>query len=70
MQPGPVERAILAADWRASVEHPETSPQDVIDEAWAAEIQRRFDDLRAGRSGLVDWSELKAELDADLAARE
>ena len=36
--------------------------EDGVEEAWAAEIERRMADYRAGRMKTVSWSELRAHL--------
>lgn len=41
---------------------PETTFDDNVDEAWAAEIARRMEDYRAGRVNTVSWDELRAHL--------
>ena len=33
-----------------------------VEEAWAAEIERRMDDYRAGRVRTIPWSEVRAKL--------
>ncbi len=63
------DRAVLIADLLDSIEHPQTATQDEIDAAWLTEIRRRSEDLHSGRVEPVAWSEVKAELEADLASR-
>jgi putative addiction module component (TIGR02574 family) len=63
------DRAVLIADLQDSIEHPQTAMQDEIDAAWLTEIRRRSDELHAGRVQPIPWSEVKAELEADLASR-
>lgn len=64
-----VDRAVLVADLLDSIEHPETATQDEIDGAWLTEIRLRSDDLHSGRVQSIAWSDIKAELKADLASR-
>jgi putative addiction module component (TIGR02574 family) len=40
-----------------------------IEQAWAAEIERRCADVDAGRAVLRDWDEVRDEILADLRAR-
>jgi len=40
-----------------------------IEQAWAAEIERRCADVDAGRAILRDWDEVRDEILADLRAR-
>jgi putative addiction module component (TIGR02574 family) len=64
-----VDRAVLIVDLLDSIEHPQTAMQDEIDAAWLSEIRRRSEDLRSGRVEPIAWSQVKAELEADLASR-
>lgn len=41
------------------------SPGD-IDQAWSAEIRRRLDDLRSGRTKPVPWSQVRRRIRAAL----
>ncbi|MEA2339240.1 MAG: putative addiction module component [Thermoanaerobaculia bacterium] len=54
------ERASLAGRLIESLESGPTPPG--VEEAWAAEIERRMADYRAGRVQTVGWSELRARL--------
>jgi putative addiction module component (TIGR02574 family) len=62
--------AVLSDDERATlagllIESLEAGPADAgVDEAWAAEVQRRMADYRAGRVRTIGWSELRARLQA------
>jgi putative addiction module component (TIGR02574 family) len=55
----PVEdRAELAGRLLQSIEEPDEG----VEEAWAAEIERRMEDYRAGRVRTISWSEVRARL--------
>ena len=57
------ERATLAALLIGSLE---SGPADAgVEEAWAAEVERRMADYRAGRVQTVGWSELRERLHRD-----
>lgn len=53
------DRAELAGLLLESIEE---SPDEGVEEAWAAEIERRVADLRAGRAKTIPWSEVRARL--------
>lgn len=53
------DRAELAGMLLESIDEP---PDDGVEEAWAAEIERRMADYRAGRVKTIPWSELRAHL--------
>lgn len=56
----PVEdRAELAGLLLESIEDP---PDEGVEEAWAAEVERRMAEYRAGRVKTIPWSELRAHL--------
>lgn len=55
----PNDRAELAGLLLESIEEP--SDQGV-EEAWAAEIERRMAEFRAGRVKSIPWSEVRARL--------
>ena len=56
----PVEdRAELAGKLLESIEEP---PDEGVEEAWAAEIERRMAEYRAGRVKTIPWSEVRAHL--------
>jgi len=52
------DRAELAGLLLDSLEEPEEG----VEEAWAAEIERRMDDFDAGRAETISWAELRAHL--------
>ena len=54
------DRATLAARLLESLDPSE--PDEGVEEAWDAEIQRRMDDYRAGRAKTIPWSEVRARL--------
>jgi putative addiction module component (TIGR02574 family) len=53
------DRAELAGKLLESIEHP---PDEGVEEAWAAEIERRMAEYRAGRVKTIPWSEVRAHL--------
>jgi putative addiction module component (TIGR02574 family) len=54
------DRATLAARLLESLDR--SKADEGVEEAWAAEIERRMDDYRAGRAKTVSWAELQARL--------
>ena len=55
------ERAELAALLLESIE--DTSRADAgMEESWAAEIEHRMAEYRAGRMGTLSWQDLRAKL--------
>ncbi|MGE0707385.1 MAG: addiction module protein [Planctomycetota bacterium] len=61
------ERAALAAELLASLDE-EPEPQEEVDAAWGAEIQRRLERVRAGEPG-IPWETVRDELRARLKER-
>jgi putative addiction module component (TIGR02574 family) len=55
----PDDRAELAGLLLESIEEP---PDEGVEEAWAAEIEKRMADFRAGRVKTIPWSEVRARL--------
>ena len=53
------DRAELAGMLLESIED---SPDEGVEEAWAAEIERRVTEYRAGRVKTIPWSEVRAYL--------
>ena len=53
------DRAELAGKLLESIEDP---PDEGVEEAWAAEIERRMVEYRAGRVKTIPWSEVRAHL--------
>ena len=64
------DRALVAAELNASLDgsDDDASPEEV-EKAWAEEIMRRAEDVRAGRSQGRDGFEVLAEIRAELAAQ-
>ena len=57
------ERELLALDLALSVEK-----EPGYDEAWAAEIERRIAEVKAGQADLMDWDEAEREIFEDRPA--
>jgi putative addiction module component (TIGR02574 family) len=63
-----LERALkLPAEARAAlagslIDSLDETVDEGAEEAWAAEIARRLDDLRAGRVKLIPWSEARRRI--------
>jgi len=55
----PSDRAELAGLLLESIEDP---VDESVEDAWAAEIERRMADYRAGRVKTIPWSEVRARL--------
>jgi len=55
----PDDRAELAGLLLESIEEP---ADEGVEEAWAAEIERRMAEYRAGRVKTIPWSEVRARL--------
>jgi putative addiction module component (TIGR02574 family) len=55
----PNDRAELAGLLLESIEEP---ADEGVEEAWAAEIERRMAEYRAGRVKTIPWSEVRARL--------
>ena len=55
----PNDRAELAGLLLESIDEP---PDEGVEEAWAAEIEKRMADFRAGRVKTIPWSEVRAQL--------
>jgi putative addiction module component (TIGR02574 family) len=53
------DRAELAGKLLESIEEP---ADEGVEEAWAAEIERRMTDYRAGRVKTIPWAEVRAHL--------
>ena len=53
------DRAELAGRLLESIEDPS---DEGVEQAWAAEIERRMADYRAGRVKTIPWSEVRAHL--------
>jgi putative addiction module component (TIGR02574 family) len=55
----PDDRAELVGLLLESIEEP---ADEGVEEAWAAEIERRMADYRAGRVKTIPWSEVRSRL--------
>ena len=55
----PEDRAELAGLLLESIED---EPDEGVEDAWAAEIERRMADYHAGRVRTIPWSEVRAHL--------
>jgi len=55
----PEDRAELAGLLLESIDGP---ADEGVEEAWAAEIERRMADFRAGKVKTIPWSEVRARL--------
>ena len=53
------DRAELAGKLLESIEEPS---DERVEEEWAAEIERRMSDYRAGKVKTIAWSDLRAHL--------
>ncbi len=53
------DRAELAGKLLESIEEP---ADEGVEEAWAAEIERRIADFRAGKVKTIPWAEVRAQL--------
>lgn len=60
------ERAELAAQLLASLDG---SADDDVEEAWAAEVERRCADLDSGRIATVDWETVRKGIEKDIFGR-
>ena len=56
------ERAELAADLLASLD---SEPDNEVEAAWAAEVERRAREALANPEDDIAWETVRAELDAD-----
>jgi putative addiction module component (TIGR02574 family) len=60
------ERAELAAQLLATLDG---AAEDDVDEAWAAEVERRCADLDAGRVATTDWETVRKRIEKDIFGR-
>lgn len=60
------ERAELASELLASLEG---EPEEEVEAAWAAEIQRRIERIEAGSEKLLPWADVKRRIDRDILGR-
>ena len=60
------ERAELASELLASLEG---EPEEEVEAAWAAEIQRRIERIEAGSEKLLLWDDVKRRIDKEILGR-
>jgi putative addiction module component (TIGR02574 family) len=60
----PDERAWLAAELIASLDEGRDAD---VEAAWAAEIEKRIDEVESGEAETVSWEEARARIRASLA---
>ncbi len=60
------ERADLAAKLLASLDG---ETEEDVDAAWAAEVERRIQDIEAGRAKLVPWEDVERRIEEELRKR-
>lgn len=60
------ERAELAAELLASLDG---EPDEDVEAAWAAEIERRMARIKAGTAKLVPWEDVKNRIEAEILKR-
>jgi len=60
------ERAELASELLASLEG---EPEEEVEAAWAAEIQRRIERIEAGSEKLLPWDDVKRRIDKEILGR-
>ncbi len=63
------ERAEIAARLIESLDADVGADVEGIEEAWAAEIERRCAALDAGKTGTTAWDEVRRQIEADLKRR-
>ena len=60
------ERAELAAELLASLEG---EPEEDVEAAWAAEIERRIARIEAGTEKLLPWEDVKSRIEREILGR-
>jgi putative addiction module component (TIGR02574 family) len=60
------QRADLAAGLLASLDG---EPEDQVEAAWAAEVQRRIDRIEAGTEKLLPWEDVAQRIDKEILGR-
>ena len=63
------DRADIAARLLESLDEPDEASSAEIEQAWAAEIERRCAALDAGETTTTDWSEVQRKIDAEILPR-
>jgi putative addiction module component (TIGR02574 family) len=60
------ERADVAAKLIASLDG---EPDEEVEAAWAAEVERRIQDIEAGRVELVPWQDVERRIQKEILKR-
>ncbi len=60
------ERADVAAKLIASLDG---EPEEDVEAAWTAEIERRIDEIEAGRVELVPWEDVERRIEREILKR-
>jgi len=60
------ERAEIAAQLIASLDG---EPDDDVEAAWAAEVDRRIGEVEAGRAKLVPWDDVERRVEKEILKR-
>ncbi len=60
------DRADIAARLIASLEVAAEESREAVEQAWAAEIERRCDALDAGTATTRNWEDVRRAIEADL----
>ena len=67
MKLGVDERAELAAELLASLDG---EPEEDVEAAWAAEIQRRIERIEAGAEKFIPWDDVKRRIEKEILGGE
>ena len=60
------ERAEIAAQLIASLDG---EPDEDVEAAWAAEVDRRIEEVEAGRARLVPWGDVEHRIEKEILKR-
>ena len=60
------ERAEIAAQLIASLDG---EPDEDVEAAWAAEVDRRIEEVEAGRAKLVPWEDVERRIEKEILKR-
>jgi putative addiction module component (TIGR02574 family) len=60
------ERAEIAAQLITSLDG---EPEEDVEAAWAAEVDRRIEDVEAGRAKLVPWGDVERRIEEEIRKR-
>ena len=63
------DRADIAARLLASLDEPAEASSAEIEQAWAAEIERRCAALDAGETNTTGWGEVQRKIEAEILPR-